>query len=35
VAGPAGDRHTVAASLEDRGHVDYPLLLGRDVLQQY
>ncbi|MFC3476604.1 RimK/LysX family protein [Halobacterium litoreum] len=35
VVGVAGDRHTVAASLEDRGHMDYPLLLGRDILQHY
>jgi len=30
-----GDRHTVAASLEDRGHMEYPLLLGRDILKHY
>ncbi|WP_336038219.1 RimK/LysX family protein [Halobacterium yunchengense] len=35
VVGVAGDRHTVAASLEDRGHMQYPLLLGRDILQHY
>jgi RimK family alpha-L-glutamate ligase len=35
VVGVAGDRHTVAASLEDRGHMEYPLLLGRDILQHY
>jgi len=35
VVGLAGDRHTVAASLEDRGHMDYQLLLGRDILQYY
>jgi RimK family alpha-L-glutamate ligase len=35
VVGVGGDRHTVAASLEDRGHMDYPLLLGRDILQEY
>ena len=35
VVGVGGDRHTVAASLEDRGHMDYPLLLGRDILQHY
>jgi RimK family alpha-L-glutamate ligase len=35
VVGVAGDRHTVAASLEDRGHMDYPLLLGRDILEHY
>ncbi|MFB6269244.1 MAG: RimK/LysX family protein, partial [Halobacterium sp.] len=35
VVGVAGDRHTVAASLEDRGHMDYQILLGRDILQHY
>jgi len=30
-----GDRHTVAASLEDRGHMDHDLLLGRDILENY
>ncbi|MFB6070509.1 MAG: RimK/LysX family protein [Halanaeroarchaeum sp.] len=35
VVGIGGDRHTVAASLEDRGHMEYPLLLGRDILQGY
>ncbi|QKY21817.1 ATP-dependent zinc protease (plasmid) [Halolamina sp. CBA1230] len=35
VVGVGGDRHTVAASLEDRGHMDYQLLLGRDILQHY
>jgi len=35
VVSVAGDRHTVAASLEDRGHMDYPLLLGRDILKHY
>jgi hypothetical protein len=35
VVGVGGDRHTVAASLEDRGHVDSQLLLGRDILQHY
>jgi RimK family alpha-L-glutamate ligase len=35
VVSVAGDRHTVAASLEDREHMDYPLLLGRDILQHY
>ncbi|NIB99585.1 RimK/LysX family protein [Halobacterium sp. R2-5] len=35
VVGVGGDRHTVAASLEDRGHMDYQLLLGRDILQEY
>jgi len=35
VVGIGGDRHTVAASLEDRAHMDYPMLLGRDILQHY
>lgn len=35
VVGVGGDRHTVAASLEDRGHMEYQLLLGRDILQDY
>jgi RimK family alpha-L-glutamate ligase len=35
VVGVGGDRHTVAASLQDRSHMDYPLLLGRDILQHY
>ena len=35
VVGVGGDRHTVAASLQDRAHMDYPLLLGRDILQHY
>ena len=35
VVGIGGDRHTVAASLADRGHMDYPLLLGRDILKHY
>jgi RimK family alpha-L-glutamate ligase len=35
VVGVGGDRHTVAASLEDRSHMDYPLLLGRDILSDY
>ncbi len=35
VVGIGGDRHTVAASLEDRGHMDYQMLLGRDILQHY
>ncbi|MFW6384341.1 MAG: RimK/LysX family protein [Halodesulfurarchaeum sp.] len=35
VVGIGGDRHTVAASLEDRAHMDYPLLLGRDILKHY
>ncbi len=35
VVGIGGDRHTVAASLEDRAHMDYEMLLGRDILQHY
>ncbi|WP_129112827.1 RimK family alpha-L-glutamate ligase [Halegenticoccus tardaugens] len=35
VLGVGGRQHTVAANIEDRGHMDYPLLIGRDVLQHY
>jgi RimK family alpha-L-glutamate ligase len=35
VVGVGGSQHTVTASIEDRSHMDYPLLLGRDVLQHY
>ena len=35
VIGVGGNRHTVTASVEDRSHMDYPLLLGRDILEQY
>ncbi|MFB6094292.1 MAG: RimK/LysX family protein [Halanaeroarchaeum sp.] len=35
VVGIGGDRHTVQASLEDRGHMEYQLLLGRDILSDY
>lgn len=35
VVGVGGTQHTVTASIEDRSHMDYPLLLGRDVLQHY
>jgi RimK family alpha-L-glutamate ligase len=35
VIGIAGTQHTVTASVEDRSHMDYPLLLGRDILQHY
>jgi len=35
VIGVGGNQHTVTASVEDRGHMDYPLLLGRDILQHY
>ncbi|WP_435335657.1 RimK family alpha-L-glutamate ligase [Haloarchaeobius sp. TZWWS8] len=30
-----GERHTVQASVEDRSHMEHPILLGRDVLQYY
>lgn len=35
VVGIGGTRHTVAASIEDRSHMDYPMLLGRDILEDY
>jgi len=35
VVGVRGTQHTVAASVEDRSHMDYPLLLGRDILKHY
>ena len=35
VVGIGGNQHTVTASVEDRSHMDYPLLLGRDILQHY
>ncbi len=35
VVGVGGTQHTVTASVEDRSHMDYPLLLGRDILQDY
>ena len=35
VIGVGGDRHTVPASVEDRSHMDYPVLLGRDILKNY
>lgn len=35
VIGVGGTQHTVTASVEDRGHMAYPLLLGRDVLRHY
>jgi len=35
VVGVGGTQHTVTASLEDRDHMEYPLLLGRDILQHY
>ncbi|CAI50228.2 RimK family protein [Natronomonas pharaonis DSM 2160] len=35
VVGIGGKQHTVSASVEDRSHMDYPLLLGRDILEHY
>ena len=35
VIGVGGTQHTVTASVEDRSHMNYPLLLGRDILQDY
>ncbi len=35
VLGIAGTQHTVEANIEDRSHMTYPLLLGRDVLKHY
>jgi len=35
VVGIGGRQYTVAASVEDRSHMNYSLLLGRDVLQHY
>ena len=35
VVGVGGRQHTVTASIEDRSHMDYALLLGRDILENY
>ena len=35
VVGVGGHQHTVTASVEDRSHMDYPMLLGRDILEHY
>jgi len=35
VVGVGGAQHTVSASVEDRSHMDYPMLLGRDILEHY
>jgi len=35
VVGIGGTQHTVTASVEDRSHMSYQLLLGRDILQHY
>lgn len=35
VIGIGGNQHTVTASVEDRSHMEYPVLLGRDILKHY
>lgn len=35
VVGIGGTQHTVSASIEDRSHMDYSLLLERDILEHY
>jgi RimK family alpha-L-glutamate ligase len=35
VVGVGGTRHTVTASVEDRSHMNYPVILGRDILGDY
>lgn len=35
VVGIGGHQHSVTASVEDRSHMDYPLLLGSDILEHY
>ncbi len=35
VVGVGGNQHTVTASIEDRSHMDYPVILGRDILEDY
>ena len=35
VIGIGGSQHTVTASVQDRSHMEYPLLLGRDILEHY
>ncbi len=35
VVGVGGNQHTVTASIEDRSHMEYPVLLGRDILEHY
>jgi len=35
VVGVGGTQHTVTASVEDRSHMDYAALLGRDILENY
>ncbi|MFC3959840.1 RimK family alpha-L-glutamate ligase [Halovivax cerinus] len=35
VVGVGGNQHTVTASVEDRSHMEYPVILGRDILKHY
>ncbi|AGB15924.1 alpha-L-glutamate ligase, RimK family [Halovivax ruber XH-70] len=35
VVGVGGNQHTVTASIEDRSHMEYPVILGRDILSHY
>lgn len=35
MVGVNGNWHTVTASVDDRGHMEYPVLLGRDILSHY
>jgi hypothetical protein len=35
VVGIGGTQHTVTASVEDRSHMDSPMPLGRDILENY
>ncbi len=35
LVGIDGHWHTVTASVEDRGHMEYPVLIGRDILSKY
>ena len=35
VIGVKGRQHTVTASVEDRSHMEYQMILGRDILQHY
>ena len=35
VVGIGGNQHTVAANIEDRTHMNHPVLLGRDILKNY
>ena len=35
VVGVGGHHYTVSATVEDRSHMSYPVLLGRDILEHY